>query len=401
MTELELKKQYAALIKDLEFDHLEIEAKKPNLFEILGAVNNELRHSNILAWLLNPDESHGLGESFLKRFLREIAIDDKANLEQYEIESLDFSDVEVRREWNKIDILVLFPNTVIAVENKIWSKETGDQLTRYKSIVDERFGDLDKQVFVYLTPFGEVSVYENDVYVQMSYSSIVEILERILLIHNDSISVRTKTLLDDYLITLKRYIMEDDRTIELAQSLYMNHKQLFDFVYEHKPDLAEDLRKYFIEKIDAEGWFVGSKNKGYVRFQTQTMKDLLPSFKEQGGWPDNEPFLFELDFWWNSKRDNSDTRIYFKAVISPGDNEPLITLLKEIMDGLPDTKPASGAKWFTYFPKKQKYNWEKVEGDLEKIKEPIDKIWPFVKETVSKVDEALLAHSDRIKNTLN
>ena len=59
------------------------------------------------------------------------------------------------------------------------------------------------------------------------------------------------------------------------------------------------------------------------------MSELIPCYKENGGWPDNEPILFELDYWWNSKRDNSDTRIFFKVVISPGDNQELINTLAE------------------------------------------------------------------------
>lgn len=35
-----------------------------NIFDALGIVHAELRHSNFLAWLLDPGESHGLGGVF-------------------------------------------------------------------------------------------------------------------------------------------------------------------------------------------------------------------------------------------------------------------------------------------------------------------------------------------------
>jgi hypothetical protein len=38
---------------------------------------HEIRHSNFLAWLLNPNESHGIGDLFLTQFLRDIVLDEK------------------------------------------------------------------------------------------------------------------------------------------------------------------------------------------------------------------------------------------------------------------------------------------------------------------------------------
>ena len=43
---------------------------EPNVFEVLKVSQYEIRHSNTLAWLLNPNENHGLGDSFLKEIIR-------------------------------------------------------------------------------------------------------------------------------------------------------------------------------------------------------------------------------------------------------------------------------------------------------------------------------------------
>jgi len=44
-----------------------------NLFEILGNQWYEDPHSNLLAWLLNPEETHGLGNVFLEKFIEKIS----------------------------------------------------------------------------------------------------------------------------------------------------------------------------------------------------------------------------------------------------------------------------------------------------------------------------------------
>lgn len=43
------------------------------VFNILGLERNENRHSAFIAWLLNPAESHQLGENPLKHFLALLA----------------------------------------------------------------------------------------------------------------------------------------------------------------------------------------------------------------------------------------------------------------------------------------------------------------------------------------
>ena len=43
-----------------------------NIFKILKLQNYEIRHSNYLAWLLDPKKSHGLNNTFLKKIFETI-----------------------------------------------------------------------------------------------------------------------------------------------------------------------------------------------------------------------------------------------------------------------------------------------------------------------------------------
>jgi hypothetical protein len=51
-------------------DDIESKVSVFNVFETLGLFHTEIRHSNVLAWLLKPQENHGLGESFFKNLLQ-------------------------------------------------------------------------------------------------------------------------------------------------------------------------------------------------------------------------------------------------------------------------------------------------------------------------------------------
>lgn len=399
-TEKRINYLYANLLNDIDFDWLELESGLPNIFDILGITNNELKHSNMLSWLLQPSQAHGINESFIKRFLREIAQDEKSEISQLQTENLPFEDVEIRREWNHIDLLIIFPEHAIAIENKIWSKESGRQLERYRKLIEEFFPDKSKS-YVYLTPNGHTPNLESNYYINISYQSVVDILKRILKIKSKELTSRMLVLLEDYLQILQRRIMENDKSVELARKIYNNHKELFDFVYEYIPDLSETLRPYFEKKVLESDWLLGSANKGVVRFQTKEMAELIPPYKKANGWPKKEPILFEIDYWWNSKNDNSDARIYFKMTISNGENDELRAALKNTIESIDGAKTPAGKKWLVYFPFKKKINWTEIEEEESAILSYVEDVWPKITATVHKINNAIIENAKTIKRTFN
>src|SRR5690554_4417794 len=140
MEEKDIELAYASLLADGIFDKLSLRVQEPNIFKILGIEDYEVRHSSFLAWLLNPSESHSLNETFLQRVLQDIVIDDRAKgVSIIELGNLDISKVEVKREWQSIDILIVTEGFVVCIENKMWSSEHSDQLNRYRKIVESSY----------------------------------------------------------------------------------------------------------------------------------------------------------------------------------------------------------------------------------------------------------------------
>lgn len=84
---------YKNLLNDPNFDKLETELKKPNIFSILGIGESEIRHSNFLSWLLDPNESHELGNRFLIKILRDLATDEKSDLDIFKVDKLNYTNV--------------------------------------------------------------------------------------------------------------------------------------------------------------------------------------------------------------------------------------------------------------------------------------------------------------------
>ena len=220
----ELKILYDDLLKDIEFDELELGLQNPNIFEILKVSKTEIRHSNFLAWLLNPKGSHQLGSVFLKRFLREVFLSDKFNdIDQVDVEGMDFSNLEIYREWNNIDILIKLDDIVVCIENKVLSKEHSNQLSKYKKIIESNFPN-DKKTFVYLSPEGNSSENEVDIYQPISYEFVVKSLERIISVYGDSINQQVLIYIRDYITIIKRELMGTDKLSLLSQKIYTNHR---------------------------------------------------------------------------------------------------------------------------------------------------------------------------------
>ena len=384
MDQRELELKYANLLSDTFYDRLSLRVQEPNIFKILGIQDFEVRHSNFLAWLLDPLESHGLNDIFLQRVLQDIVIDERAKgVSIIELGSLSVNKIEIRREWQNIDILILTEKFVICIENKIWSTEHSNQLNRYRRIIEDNF-PFREQLYVFLSPYGYESS-ENDLYINYSYERIVTILQNIKDGRGHLLNPSIKTYLTDYLILLKQNIMNDDAANLYAKQLYKNHKELFDFVFENKPDIAEEFRKYFEDKVKKEGWVLGSKNKGYVRFYTKKMEGIVPQYKNSNGWPGREGFLFELDYYWNKQKS-----ITFKSIISPGDEKYRFIMAEQIskVDG---SKKPWGLKWLVHHTLKFPFVLEKMseKGDNEIIAE-IDKYWPKIVDKVMDVEKSIL-----------
>ena len=63
-------KEINALISDIDcLEPLYKWTNEVNIFNILKLDRMEIRHSNMLSWLLTPGETHGLGDKFLRKLL--------------------------------------------------------------------------------------------------------------------------------------------------------------------------------------------------------------------------------------------------------------------------------------------------------------------------------------------
>lgn len=143
--------------------------------------------------------------------------------------------MEVRREWNHIDILLLDEDRKLAVivENKIGTREHSDQLRRYYRIVEEHHPGW-KIVAVYLTPGGDLPTHE--AYLPVDYGLVCEVMDGLAEDRVSVVNPDLKTLMTHYTDMMRRNVLSDSDVARLSRLIYQKHKRALDLIYEHRPN---------------------------------------------------------------------------------------------------------------------------------------------------------------------
>ena len=209
-----------------------------NVFRALRIEKAEIRHSNVLAWLLNPEESHGLGDIILKRVLSNLLLSSGTiidGISAAKVELMDFIDIEVGREWRNIDLLVIdrINKLALLVENKIYSGESPGQLLKYQKAVNEEFPSF-TLVPVFLTLTGQESIDSKaNKYIPYSYLQLLKVLERVVTQRQSQLAEQAVMFIKHYLDVLRRLTMQDESLIKLCKTIYRRHRDAINLIVEY------------------------------------------------------------------------------------------------------------------------------------------------------------------------
>lgn len=235
---------------------------KFNLFDVLRISRTEIRHSNMLAWLLNANENHGMGDAYVKALVQKLVANDSAGrYDVFQLALMDFYSFTVQREWNNIDILLTSSEekTLIAFENKVGAHEHSDQLNRYRKILEKAYPDYCR-IYLYLTPDGELPSDE-EYWDVMTYLDIVETLESVS--GGIDLIPDVRLMIDNYIAIIRRDIVDDQQLIEICDKIYKKHQKALDLIFEHRVNnrgqIAAAVRET-LQQMSDEGSIVFDAN---------------------------------------------------------------------------------------------------------------------------------------------
>ena len=241
-----------------------------NLFRILSIERYELKHSALIANLLDPKGSHGCGDTFLRAFF-EIAL--KGTAYPFESSTPQHSYTEyytgpiVGDTGGRIDILVKSSHYGLIIENKIYAGDQDKQLTRYDNYGKETFG-ADGYLLVYLTLYGCDASKESTAtksaeevgYLRLSYAEdILRWLEQCVRLADNKPLVRES--LNQYIRTIKQLTYQDmnQEDIEKIIDLAVDHPEVVATLSSKRDAIAQRIRKKYIfdelkEYAAKKGW---------------------------------------------------------------------------------------------------------------------------------------------------
>ena len=240
LSESQLVSLLSDFYQDSSFEELKRLYLKKSFPEILSVDRREMSHSSFLAWLLNMNESHGLGVRPFVQFLkilvqRDLQQNSNRHANKYRSrtstknlavaiinEDLVIKEMTTSLEKpaytgntrGRIDILIdariiidnKERNLHVIIENKVYSDEHGNQTDTYFRSKDDEICKSHNScfLFVYLTPLHrkELDVLtepdcSNKEYIQINYQDILDnILEPAL---GRDISMRTRFIIEEYI----------------------------------------------------------------------------------------------------------------------------------------------------------------------------------------------------------
>lgn len=336
------------LLDDKDFWRVRERVTRFNLFEAIGAVNGELRHSNFLAYMLSPGRPHGLGSKPLEALLRqalEAIPREKRPLSTLELLVTDLDDAIVHRERDSIDLLIELDaiNLVVVIENKIRARAGEGQLARYRDVVTARYPKA-RKLMIFLTPDGHEPDHPD--YVAVSYLTLAGLLEDV--IDHSTPPSATDLIIRHYVDMIRKNIVDDEHLRSLAAKLYERHAEALDYLFANRPrgtgliDIVEQQAR------SCAGLVVDSTGASVLRFSAEEWDEGLHFKADSSTWSKTgRGLLFEVKTY-----PNKPGRVNVSLIIGPGPQYARQAIY-ELAKGSPDlfvglVKPM-GAKWATIF----------------------------------------------------
>lgn len=395
-----IKADLDRLVADLDesgdLDRLKYGLSQFNIFEALGAVDAEASHSNFLAWLLNPSGSHGLGDLFTKRFLRRAFHFHPSGPSPAELEAMQLSDMEVRREWANIDLcLVSEANLfVVVIENKVGAQESDGQLHSYRTLVEREFPPSAqkpwRRFYFFLTVEGDTPTDPS--YAPISHRETVNILESIATTPWSAAASPVRTLLEHYTFMMRSHHMVESELSELARRIYNRHRNAFDYIFEQRPNPWQAAKAKIMDRIATLSAYdidPSTDRSVDVRLQPKSWFDSQKHLNSGTGWRSAKSNAFIL---CKLSPDKTRRKARLQLILGPGPidiREKILAALRaaNVLRGTP------APKWTAVMTSKWRH--------LSEEDDTPDGIEKWAQDLIKDLDDFATDHVPRIASALD
>ena len=273
----------ADFVSSADLGELVAARRQFNLFRVLRIEEAEIRHSNVLAWLLDPKESHRQGDLFLRTIIDRIQVDN--DYDMLKLQEMDTLDIQVRREWENIDLLAIDRKHkwVLLVENKVRSGATELQLSRYRAIVEK---NLPKHrllpVLLTLTEDTDADIAEAAGYLHWTHTQLVETVSDLLQTDKVDLDPQIRFFIEHYVAAVQQLVAGDAAMVDLCRRVYTQHHEVLDLIGRlgQVTLFAETVEGYLAELPDQ---ILLASGKDEVYFAPASWQERIPALFTRPG----------------------------------------------------------------------------------------------------------------------
>ncbi|MDE2772847.1 MAG: PD-(D/E)XK nuclease family protein [Gemmatimonadota bacterium] len=203
-----------------------------NAFDVLRYAEYEIRHSDVMAWLLGPGETHGIGRGFLEWFLDRARLPGK--LPAKIVRGDGGQTVWVERELHNVDVTIFLESDqgrhIVAIENKPgWaSPEHYDQVRGYAAVLRERYQG--REIHNVLLSSSREGIEGEDEIAHVSWRDVHRQIETM----HDAGSFgqgEVAAFIRQYLVAVGRLIGPEESDAGYFRKLLDNHHSLLKYMF--------------------------------------------------------------------------------------------------------------------------------------------------------------------------
>ena len=250
LTDLEVLTEF--VIDNADLEALEDKLRQFNIFEAIGMQKQEVRHSTFLAFLLDPQQPHGLGDDFLKKFLQRALLRTSnvaTPINAVSLHLMDLDDTLVERERSNIDVLLVneAAQLTVIIENKVDTGEHDNQLERYFQIIQRQYPGWDI-LALYLTIDGSLPSHSH--YLPLSYADVANVVESLVVSRETVLGPDVRTLMHHYVQMLRRNLVSDAELDNLCRRIYEKHRRAIDLIVARIPDKQAVIQQAIVKMVE-------------------------------------------------------------------------------------------------------------------------------------------------------
>ena len=294
-----------SFLKDLSSAESKLGFKNTlNVFDAAGLGRQEIKHSKMLSFFLDPSKGHCLGD----KILNEIILNNfdsissrhpSQTIRPTTIFLNSIGDLYVHCEWKNIDIIAYSEilNFILIIENKVDAKESSkdgtSQLNKYANIIesDPKFANFSK-LYLYLTIDGEEPTDKR--WSTITHQDILGYLESSLYeVENAGIvTSEAKFFIKNYIDFLRKNIVTNPILENECRTIYQRHKELIDIIIQFTgaDSGVSEFADEFSSRTNSQ---IYGNRSGKFAYIPNSLVNILPdNLLDKPWWGQSKPLLF-------------------------------------------------------------------------------------------------------------